>query len=123
MGEVANARILLKSSADSSGIVVEKYPDIQPEFPGDIRAYLAEHLSYPERLRDSAIVDRVVFQFIVGADGRVVSARLKKSSGDTAWDSSIVSMLLAMPRWKPAIKNGKPVAVAFSLPVHITPDW
>ncbi|MBA2746852.1 MAG: energy transducer TonB, partial [Flavisolibacter sp.] len=38
-------------------------------------------------------------------------------SGGKAFDAEVIRVLKKMPKWKPAIQNGRPVAVSFSQPV------
>ena len=89
-----------------------------PEFPGGATAwsaFLGRHLRVPD---DLAAGERrtVQVKFWVGEDGSVARLEVVQSAG-AVFDNEVIRVLKKMPRWKPALQNGQPVAVTFTQPV------
>jgi periplasmic protein TonB len=92
--------------------------DELPEFPGGVKAwlsYLRRHLVAPASL-EAGESKTVIINFKVDTDGSITSFYVKQSAG-REFDNEVMRVIKKMPKWKPAIKNGKPVAVPFFQPV------
>ncbi len=90
----------------------------EPEFPGGADAwinFLRRNLVPPAQLEpgDKKIVS---IRFFVSADGTVTDFEVMQSAGKV-FDNEVIRVLKKMPKWKPAIQNGQPVARAFTQPV------
>ena len=90
--------------------------DQSPEFPGGseaLRKYVKDNIRHP-------LVDtrsgNVIIQFTVDEEGRVVNPKLLRGL-DEEFDAEAIRLVEAMPRWKPGMKDGKPVPVQFTLPI------
>ena len=90
--------------------------DQSPEFPGGseaLRKYMKDNMRHP-------LVDtrsgNVIIQFTVDEEGRVVNPKLLRGL-DEEFDAEAIRLVEAMPRWKPGMKDGKPVPVQFTLPI------
>ncbi len=86
-------------------------PQVEAQFPGgreELNAYFADKVIYklPEvSLKER--VERAIVKFTVAEDGKVIEARLERSSGDEAVDQLLMQALYAMPQWQPAVNaNG-----------------
>jgi protein TonB len=93
----------------------------QPEFPGGQAAWIAflnRYLQSPEEL-EAGERKSVSVRFWVSEDGSVTAFEVLKSGG-RAFDNEVVRVLKKMPKWKPAIQNGRPVATGFTQPVTFT---
>lgn len=93
---------------------------IAPEFPGGLSAwmyFLNRHLQVPESLGGGEKKSLIV-RFLVGTDGSVSGLEVVTSAG-AAFDSEVIRVLKKMPRWKPALQNGQPVARTFTQPVTL----
>jgi periplasmic protein TonB len=93
-------------------------PSSHPEFPGGFAAlkdFLSRNLYTPAQLEigDKKIVKA---RFIVDKDGSVSGVEIEVSGG-RAFDREVVRVCRKMPKWKPALQNGNPVAVSYILPV------
>ncbi len=88
------------------------------EYPGGKEAWAAflnRHLSTPAELE--AGQKRVVMvKFAVGSDGSITQFQIIQSGGE-AFDNEVIRVLKKMPKWKPAIQNGRNVSVMFTQPV------
>jgi protein TonB len=89
-----------------------------PEFPGGPQAwanFLNRYLQTPEDLEPGE-KKLVLISFLVDADGSVTGFKVVRSGGN-AFDNEVIRVLKKMPKWKPAIQNGRPVSVPFTQPV------
>jgi protein TonB len=89
-----------------------------PEFPGGTQAwanFLNRYLQTPSDLEPGE-KKTVLINFWVDADGSVTGFKVVQSGGN-AFDNEVIRVLKKMPKWKPAMQNGHPVAVAFTQPV------
>lgn len=96
-----------------------KNVDAFAEFPGGKEAllnYLSTHIKYPHGAEVYGISGRVVCSFIVEKDGSITDVKVAKSVHH-ALDKEAVRVISSMPRWAPAMKNGQPVRIRYSLPV------
>jgi protein TonB len=90
----------------------------EPEFPGGQQAwlnFLQKYLIAPEELEPGQ-KKNVQIRFQVSAEGIVNNFEIVQSAG-AAFDNEVIRVLKKMPKWKPAIQNGQPVARAFTQPV------
>jgi protein TonB len=103
---------------DAKPVVKEALPSKEPEFPGGQQAwlnFLQKYLIAPGELEPGE-KKNVQIRFQVSAEGVVTNFEIVQSAG-SAFDSEVIRVLRKMPRWKPAIQNGQPVARAFTQPV------
>ena len=97
----------------------ELWTDEMPEYPGGpeaLNAFLTREIQYPEVARTNGITGTVLIEFIVEKDGRVSNAKVKVPLFPEC-DKEAVRGVMAMPKWKPGKKNGKPVRCFYQLPV------
>ena len=99
--------------------------DEQAAFPGGMNAlqrFLQRNLIDPRIEEDDAgLLVRVYIRFVVEADGNIDGMEFMNSGGKKI-DSEILRVLKKMPKWKPAMKNGKKVAMYFVQPVVFAPS-
>ncbi|MBQ1819341.1 MAG: energy transducer TonB [Bacteroidales bacterium] len=97
----------------------ELWTDEMPEYPGGpeaLNAFLTREIQYPEVARTNGITGTVLIEFIVEKDGRVSNAKVKVPLFPEC-DKEAVRGVMAMPKWKPGKKNGKPVRCFYQVPV------
>ena len=88
------------------------------EFPGGVEAwttFLGRHLRMPAEL-EAGERRTVLVKFWVGIDGSIDRFEVVQTAG-VAFDNEVIRVLKKMPKWKPAIQNGQPIAVTFTQPV------
>lgn len=93
--------------------------DRMPEFPGGmdkVSRFLAKNVRYPAAARRANIQGRVAVRFVVAADGTISNATALSHFGG-GLEEEAVRVVNKMPKWEPAIQDGKPVAVYFTLPI------
>ena len=90
-----------------------------PEYVGGMDAfykYLTDNLRYPEQAKADNIQGRVLIRFVVMDDGSIVNVEVARGIGGGC-DEEAVRVVKAMPKWKPAVSDGKPVNVQYALPI------
>jgi protein TonB len=58
----------------------------------------------------------VQVRFQVSAEGEITKFEILQSGG-SIFDREVIRVLKKMPKWKPAIQNGRPIAISFVQPV------
>lgn len=100
------------------GIIPDKV-DIKP--PGPVEASLTPIASpapnYPiDAIRDG-VTGTVQLELLVGADGRVLDAKIVRGSGDRRLDNAAREQVLRNWRFRPATVNGVPVLARGLVPI------
>jgi TonB family protein len=93
--------------------------DRLPEFPGGEQGlveYLNANLKYPLEAKKNHIQGTVLVSFVVEKDGSISGTRVLHGIGGGC-DEAALETINNMPRWNPAIKEGKNVRVLFNLPI------
>jgi|SRR5690606_7041771 len=94
--------------------------DKGPTFKGGDEAlfkYLGENITYPQELKDAGISGMCYIDFIIHEDGSIGEVNVIKSDNELLGPPAIKA-IEGMPNWEPGEKDGKAVAVKFSLPVR-----
>lgn len=89
------------------------------EYPGGEAAmmeFLYSQLRYPAEALENNEQGTVILQFTVNTDGSISDIKVVRSVSP-ALDSEAIRVTSKMPRWQPAVENGKAVAVGYTLPV------
>jgi TonB family protein len=97
--------------------------ETDPTFVGGEKAlakYLNENIKYPAQAEADELEGTVFVDFIVGASGKVRDIVVSDMPGEEA-DQSLrdeaIRVVSNMPKWTAGRQHGKPVDVAFSLPI------
>jgi TonB family protein len=93
--------------------------DVQPSFPGGGEAFykfLGKNIKYPAIMKQRQVQGNVIVQFVVEKDGTLTNIKAIKGSGSGSAEEA-VRVMQASPKWKPGVKDGKPVRVQFAVPV------
>ena len=91
----------------------------QPEFPGGpdaLRKFLAVHVKYPATALEQNIEGRVLVDFVVEKDGSLSNIRISRGIGGNC-EQEAIRVIKLSPRWMPGTIAGRPVRVAFTIPV------
>lgn len=93
-------------------------PSRSPQFPGGAQAwlnFLNRHLRPPQDLEPGEKRSCLI-RFSVDEEGMITNFQVAQSGG-AEFDNEVIRVLKKMPKWLPAIQNGKPAAVSFTQPV------
>ena len=94
--------------------------DEMPQYPGGEKVmmeYVAKNVKYPQEAKDKEIQGRVFVSFVVEKDGSVSTVKVLRGIGGGC-DEEAVRVVSSMPKWKPGIKDGKPVRVSYMMPLN-----
>ncbi|RYY06034.1 MAG: TonB family protein [Sphingobacteriaceae bacterium] len=114
------AKMLIVKQPSGSDVVSFASVEKLPTFPGGEVAfgnYLAKNIRYPKEARDQKITGRVIVSFIVEKDGKLNDIKVLRDIG-AGCGAEAVRVLSESPAWNPGIQNGKPVRVAYTMPVN-----
>ncbi len=114
--------ISFKLGEEKDNSEVFKVVKDMPEFPGGQQAmmrFLGENIKYPETAKKEGIQGRVFISFVIEKDGRVSSIEKLRGIGGGC-DEEALRVVAAMPNWKPGYTDGKPVRVAYNLPIKFS---
>lgn len=78
--------------------------------------YLANSVSFPDRLRLTMPSGRVIVEFMIDEDGHIGDIRILQSL-HPKFDEQVIYALQKMHKWKPAIDHNRPVKAYYRLPV------
>lgn len=84
----------------------EKYPSV-----------LAKNIKYPEICQKNSIEGRVLVLFAINMDGTPVDFQILSES-DPYLNQAAIDAVIKSGKWKPAIKDGKPIKVYTIAPVN-----
>ncbi len=93
--------------------------EVMPEYPGGQAGwgkYLQKNMKYPPIAREDNITGRVIVSFVVEKNGDLTDIKVLRGIGGGC-DEEAVRVLKAAPSWKPGIQNGRPVRVAYTMPI------
>ena len=93
--------------------------EVLPEFSGGMAGwgkYLQANLKYPAEAKSRNITGRVILAFVVEKNGSLSDIKVLRGIGGGA-DEEAVRVLKTSPNWKPGIQNGRPVRVAYTMPI------
>jgi TonB family protein len=93
-----------------------------PLFPGGLEAFsrfLSKNIVYPDGARINGIHGRVILSFVVETDGTLSDIKVARGIGGGC-DEEALRVMKFCPLWAPGVQNGKPVRVAYNIPVNFT---
>lgn len=107
-----------KKKTDSS--VTSMANDRHASFVGgdaELYKYLAMNVNYPAEAQKNNQQGKVVVGFTVTPEGEVTNVNVARGICP-ALDQAAVDVIASMPRWEPAIHEGKPAAETMVVPVY-----
>ncbi|MCE6988693.1 TonB family protein [Dyadobacter sp. CY323] len=97
-----------------------KVTEQKPQFPGGHEAmlgYLRENIKYPDAALKANVQGVVLVQFTVDVDGTLGDVVIIKSVG-FGLDGESIRLVKKMPKWEPAIQNGKPIRSSQAIEIN-----
>ncbi len=95
--------------------------EIDPKPPGGMRAfmeYIAKNYDYPQEAIDAEVNGQVQLSFVVEHDGSLTDLKIVRDLGYGTGEAAI-RVLQSSSKWSPGIQNGRPVRVAYTLPIRL----
>jgi TonB family protein len=94
----------------------EQMPEY-PEGEKSMMQFINKAIKYPTSAQQAGIQGRVFVTFIVETDGSIKLIKVARSV-DPALDAEAIRVIQSMPNWIPGRQDGKPVRVAFTMPIN-----
>jgi TonB family protein len=94
--------------------------DSLPSFIGgevEFMKLLTDNIKYPPSALENGIQGKVSLEFIITSEGKVENIRVAEGIEKACDEEAVRVIKLTNGRWKPSMKNGKPVDYLFSVPV------
>ena len=110
--EDSNEAVYVSLSTDSV------FPEILPQFDGNLAAAIAQNISYTGLNPATTPVGRTYASFIVDTDGSLKDI-VFLTVNNIELNRAIASALQLLNGWKPAMHNGKPVVCRYNLPLTL----
>lgn len=85
------------------------------ENDGNVFSWLQKKMKYPEKAIKEKKTGKVLVNFIIDKEGNVTNPRIIRSV-DPELDAEALRVIRQMPKWKPGIKDGKPIEVSMNIP-------
>ncbi|MGN6509346.1 MAG: TonB family protein [Chitinophaga sp.] len=104
---------------DANGVFT--FVEIAPTFKGGdaaLNKYLSSNIHYPHEATEKGIRGTIFVSFIVNKSGALSNVRTVGAKKGGGLEEEAVRVVKAMPAWTPGKQDGKPVAVAFNLPIR-----
>ena len=96
--------------------------EVLPEFPGGGQSafgkYIQKNFKYSPMAREQGVSGKVIMSFVVEKDGSLTDIKVLRDLGLGTGEEA-VRVLKNSPHWKPGIQNGRPVRVAYTLPIAL----
>lgn len=92
--------------------------DQAPEFPGTLHTYVAKLIRVDKTDIEEGFTGKMVATFIITNKGKVRDVKLIKGNG-TKTGEEFIRIIKAMPDWKPAMLQGKPVPYKYTFPLQV----
>ncbi len=94
-------------------------PDVSAMYPNGINGilnHISKTIKYPKNARLNEIEGKVIVEYIVGSDGRIVETKIIQSVSPDI-DKEAIRVILSLERFYPGFKDGKPVRIRFTQPI------
>lgn len=104
-----------------SGDQIFESVEINPDPPGGMAAFrkwIADNYQYPQGAIDAGVKGTISVSFVVEKDGSLTDIKvLRDLSYGTG--QAAENLLKRARKWNPGIQNGRPVRVAYTLPIKL----
>ncbi|HEX7414749.1 MAG TPA: energy transducer TonB [Bacteroidia bacterium] len=103
------------SNTNGNTTATNTAPDVFPSLE-NLPAFLQRNLRYPEMAKDQFVQGKVLVNFIIDEEGKILKATVLSGIG-YGCDEEALRVIKLMPKWKPGMAGGKPVKVSFTQPI------
>lgn len=118
---VSTRAVKAQNKSDTDKVICELPAfSIEPEFVGsggDLEQYIYKHLKYPKKAKQKRTTGKVKASFTIEKDGTISNIIILESLPNGC-DEAVTNLIKRMPKWRPAMKNGKLVRFFYELPVE-----
>ncbi|WP_295798009.1 energy transducer TonB [Mucilaginibacter sp.] len=114
-----NGMLMSSDEVDASGKTIFRPVEVVPSFPGGLEAFyqfINKNTKYPRTAYENNTSGKVIISFVVERDGSLTDVKVKRGIGDGCDEEAMRVIKLSSP-WIPGTQGGKPVRVAYSVPI------
>jgi protein TonB len=114
--------IISNNTTESHKVFTEFGVEKMAEYPGGEEAmqeYLGKHIHFTNFAKDNLIEGKVVINFIIDENGKIVDCKVLRSLG-FGLDEIALDAIMKMPNWKPAEQSNRKVPVSFTMPIQFS---
>ena len=94
----------------------DKWPSFQGKDANAFSSWVTARLKYPKDALAAHIDGTVLVKFVIGTNGGVQEVEVIEGVFPSL-DAEAVRVIKSSPKWKPGIKDGKPIRVTYTHPV------
>ncbi|MGZ5242784.1 MAG: energy transducer TonB [Bacteroidia bacterium] len=112
------------SSIDTEDDVIYEFTEVRPMFAGGHDKYddfIKNNLNYPKALKKNKIQGTTYVDIIINKDGSISNAKVRRDIGGGSAEEAI-RLINSMPKWIPAMQNGRAVAFKMTIPIRFRLD-
>lgn len=109
------------SSIETEDDVIYEFTEVQPKFNGEYEEYVKKNLKYPAGLREAGIQGTVYVQVLIDKDGTISAEKILRNICGGS-DKAALALVNDMPKWSPAMQNGRRVKFKMIIPVKFKLD-
>jgi TonB family protein len=94
--------------------------DPMPEFPGGdlgFMKFIRNNIKYPKSAKKDKIEGKVYVQFVINRQGETEQVIVVRGVREDL-DKEAMRVIRKSPKWKPGEQHGKPVKVAYTIPIN-----
>jgi TonB family protein len=120
--EMAGGHLLRKADGPRHAEILEsmkapgKWPSFQGKDANAFSSWVTARLKYPKDALAAHIDGTVLVKFVIGTNGGVQEVEVIEGVFPSL-DAEAVRVIKSSPKWKPGIKDGKPIRVTYTHPV------
>ena len=121
----ANKRRQIESSLGEEGTITEERifesVEINPSPKDGIDAFIkwmTDNYQYPAEAIDAGVKGTITVSFVVERNGELTDVKVLKDLSYGTGQAAI-NLLKRAKKWNPGIQNGRPVRVAYTLPIRL----
>ena len=95
--------------------------EVPAEYPGGInafRTFVQNTLQYPSAAIDAGVKGTIELSFVIDRTGAVTDIKIVRDVSYGTGEAAVTA-LKKSKKWQPAIQNGRPVPVRYSLPIRL----
>lgn len=98
---------------------ISTFAEEMPSFPGgdeELYSFISQNIKYPELAKRNEISGKVLVEFVVDVDGKIIDPKVVKGIG-YGCNEEALRIVKLMPKWIPGKQDGKPIKVKLLLPI------
>ncbi|SDR04505.1 TonB protein C-terminal [Chryseobacterium soldanellicola] len=117
-----NTEPFITVSAPSNGVAPTS-PDVKANFKGGqsaLKLFISENLKYPKMALENEVQGVLIVELVIDKDGTPRFHKFVRQLG-YGCEEEAKRLIKEMPKWNPALLNGKPIDYNYTLMISFKP--